>query len=78
MVNSNSGCINEAPVDDPEYLCVHHKRCRPNGSERGMYEHVSGILKHTVSLIVELKKKCSPLLKSTKINNTILNSKIRY
>ena len=53
IANLNLGCINEASDDDPKYrvciVCI-IRRCRPNVSLRGMYEHVREILKHNISL----------------------------
>uniref|UniRef100_M1DKS8 Uncharacterized protein n=1 Tax=Solanum tuberosum TaxID=4113 RepID=M1DKS8_SOLTU len=69
------------------------KRWRPNGSVRGMDEHVRGILKHNISLnlikmetylplskLTQLKEysKLLNLLNSEVLKDKILNSEIRY
>ena len=54
------------------------RRCRPNGSVRGMYEHVRGILKHKHKLGLDKKETYLPLFKLTQLKDKILNSEIRY
>ena len=43
------------------------RRCRPNGSVCGIYEHVRGILKHKHKLELDKKETYLPLLKLTQL-----------
>ena len=48
--NSSSGCISEASLEILNTCVFIMKRCRPNGSVRGMYELTRGILNLNISL----------------------------
>ena len=45
--------INGTPVDDPLYLCQPHEKVQDNVLASEMYEHVRGILRHNIRLILE-------------------------
>jgi len=59
-------------------ICI-MKRCRPNGSARGIYEHVRGKKKHNISLNLIKRKHTylfSNLLKDTQNYSNLLNSEV--
>ena len=69
MLTRTASGINEAPIDDPGYLYLHHERCRSNGVNTSNVRACKGNYKahNNLELIIIIKKN---VFASSQVNST--------